>query len=138
MSALETALVALRGVVAGAAPAATVERNADAPQRLPPGGLVVLRDGSQEDALEMFSPLRYAVTHAADIEIVAATESARDTLQAAIVAAIVANRTLSGAVDWAHPDAPSLALVDFDDAPGLFAARVPVQLLYVVAGSAAA
>lgn len=138
MSALETAITALLAVVTAAAPGATVERNADAPERLPAGGLVVVRDGSQVDALEMFSPLRYSVTHVADVEIVAASELARDTMQAAIVAAILANRTLSGAVDWAQPDGADLALVDFENAPGLFSARLPVQLLYVVTGSAAA
>ena len=138
MSARETALTALLAVVTAAAGSATVERNADAPERLPAGGLVVLRDGSQTDAVEMFSPLRYAVTHQADVEIVAASEAARDTLLAAIVTAIVANRTLSGAVDWAQPEAPDLALVDFENAPGQFAARLGVSLLYVVTGSAAA
>lgn len=137
MSARETALTALLAVVTAAASAATVLRNADAPQRLPAGGLVVLRDGSQADALEMFSPLRYAVTHVADLEIVAASESARDTLLTTIATAIVANRTLTGTVDFAQAEAPDLSLVDFEDAPGLPAARLPVQMLFTVAGSAA-
>lgn len=138
MSARETALAALLGVVTSAATGATVVRNDTADERLPAGGLVVVRDGQQTDELEMFSPLRFAVTHQADVEIIAATEAARDTLLGLIVAALLANRTLSGAVDWTQPEAPDLATVDFPDAQGMRAARLPVSMLFTVLGSAAA
>ncbi len=41
----EAVLDAIKTLVASALPAAEVKRNLDKPERIPPGGLVILRDG---------------------------------------------------------------------------------------------
>jgi len=53
----------------------------------------------------------------------------------AIGAAIAADRTLGGAVDWAQPGAPEFEDVEFEGAAAARAASVPVTLFFTVAGS---
>ncbi|MDI3309538.1 MAG: hypothetical protein QJR07_20900, partial [Acetobacteraceae bacterium] len=108
----------LRAAMAGALrfaarnPAPLVLRNETVPQRLPPGGLVVLRDGETAEETPLLSPLAWAVEHRAEVEVsvAGATPAARaallDALLAAIAAAIAADRTLGGAVEWAQPGSP--------------------------------
>jgi hypothetical protein len=134
VSARETALAALLGVLATVADGIAV-RNSTAPETVP---AIVLRDGNQTDEEAIFSPLMFNITHQAEVEIIAATEAALDVLLVAVAGAITADRTLGGAVSFAHPEAPSLATVDVDGGGPAFAAQLPVTLMFTATGSPAA
>ena len=145
MSMREAAIAALHGRLAAALgtrnPAPLVLRGETVPQRLPPGGLVVLRDGETVEETAILSPLAWAIEHRAEVEVTVggATPAARtallDALLVAIAAAITADRTLGGAVEWAQPDAPDVQDVEFEGAATARAASVPVALFFTVAGS---
>jgi len=134
LSRLQTAL-AIRN------PAPLVLRGENVPQRLPPGGLVVLRDGEAIEETAILSPLAWAIEHRAEVEVTVggATPVARtillDALLVDIAAAIAADRTLGGAVEWAQPGAPDFEDVEFEGAAAARAASVPVALFFTVAGS---
>jgi hypothetical protein len=134
---MEAALVALASALDGAT-TLEVLRNSDRPEEVPAGGLVVLRDGAQQDAEATMSPLRYHVEHLAEVVILAATESERDALLADMSAAVIADRTLGGVVEWAEVLPVSMDLADFDGAEGLRGALMPVALHYITTGSPAA
>ena len=109
----ETVLGAVKALVASALPGAEVKRNLAKPERIPPGGLVVIRDGDPGEPDVTLSPVSYLYTHRIPVEI-AAFESATltreqvlDGMLAAIGAAIIANRRLGGLVDWIEAEAPS-------------------------------
>ncbi len=136
MSARETALAALHTLLATAlAPAAKVLRNETVPQRLPASGLVVIRDGETVEETAILSPLAFAVEHRAEVEVVATDTATLDTLLVEIGAAITADRTLGGAVEWAQPGAADFQDVEFEGAAAARAALVPVTLWFTVAGS---
>ena len=145
MSMRETAIAALHGRLATSLadrnPAPLVLRGETVPQRLPPGGLVVLRDGETVEETAILSPLAWAIEHRAAIEVTvagamsAARSTLLDALLVAIAAAVTADRTLGGAVDWAQPGAPEFEDVEVEGAAAARAASVPVALFFTVAGS---
>ena len=145
MSTRETAIAALHGRLAAALatrnPAPLVLRGETVPQRLPPGGLVVIRDGETVEETAILSPLAWAIEHRAEVEVTVAgaTPAARnaqlDALLVDIAAAITADRTLGGAVEWAQPGASDFEDVEFEGAAAARAASVPVTLFFTVAGS---
>jgi hypothetical protein len=135
----ETALAALSARLGAAlatrSPAPKVLRNETVPQRLPAGGLVMVRDGETVEETAILSPLAWAVEHRAEVEVVAATGALLDTLLVDIAAAIAGDRTLGGAVEWAQPGAPSFDDAEAEGAAATRAASVPVTLSFTVAGS---
>ena len=145
MSVREIALAALYArlgaALAARNPAPKVLRNETVPQRLPTGGLVVVRDGETVEETAILSPLAWAIEHRAEVEVTVAgaTPAARnaqlDALLVAIAAAITADRSLGGAVEWAQPGAPDFEDVEFEGAAAARAASVPVALFFTVAGS---
>jgi len=145
MSARETALAALHArlqtALAARSPAPMVLRNETVPQRLLPGGLVVLRDGTMVEETPILSPLAWQIEHRAEVEVAAAgaTPAARaallDALLLAIAAALTTDRTLGGAVEWAQPGAPEFGDVEFEGAAAARAASLPVTLWFTAAGS---
>ena len=145
MSMREAAIAALHGrlatSLAGRNPAPLVLRGETVPQRLPPGGLVVIRDGETVEETAILSPLTWAIEHRTEIEVTVggATSAARtallDALLVDIAAAIAADRTLGGAVEWAQPGAPDFEDVEFEGAAAARAASIPVALFFTVAGS---
>jgi hypothetical protein len=139
MSVRETALAALSARLGAALatrnPAPKILRNETVPQRLPAGGLVVVRDGETVEETPILSPLSWAVEHRAEVEVVAATGALLDALLVDIAAAIGGDRTLGGAVEWAQPGAPSFDDAETEGAAAARAARVPVTLFFTVAGS---
>ena len=139
MSVRETALAALAArlseALATREPAATVLRNETVPQRLPPGGLVVVRDGETVEETAILSPLAWAVEHRAEVEVVAGTGALLDALLVDIAAAIAGDRTLGGAVEWAQPGAASFEDAETEGAAAARAASIPVTLSFTVAGS---
>ncbi|WP_191084741.1 hypothetical protein [Roseococcus microcysteis] len=139
MSVRETALAALSARLGAALavrnPAPKVLRNETVPQRLPAGGLVVVRDGETLEETPILSPLAWAVEHRAEVEVVASTGALLDALLVDIAAAIAGDRTLGGAVEWAQPGAPSFDDAEAEGAAAARAASVPVTLSFTVAGS---
>ena len=145
MSMREVAIAALHNrfatALAGRNPAPLVLRGETMPQRLPPGGLVVIRDGETVEETAILSPLAWAIEHRAEIEVTVggATPAARnallDALLVDIAGAITADHTLGGAVEWAQPGAPDFEDVEFEGAAAACAASVPVMLFFTVAGS---
>ncbi|WP_027285908.1 hypothetical protein [Rubritepida flocculans] len=145
MSTREAAIAALHGrlvtALAARNPAPTILRGETVPQRLPPGGLVILRDGETVEESAILSPLSYAIEHRAEVEVTVAgaTPAARaallDALLMDIAAATTADRTLGGAVEWAQPGAAEFEDVEFEGAAAARAARLPLTLFFTVAGS---
>ncbi len=145
MSAREAAIAALQSrLVTSLAvrnPAPIVLRGETVPQRIPPGGLVVVRDGETVEETPILSPLAWQIEHRAEVEITVAgaTPAARNTLLDAllvdIAAAITTSRTLTGAVEWAQPGSASFEDVEFEGAAAARTAAIPVTLWFTVAGS---
>lgn len=139
MSIRETAITALQSRLALSLalrnPAPKLLRNETVPQRLPPGGLVVLRDGETVEETPILSPLAWQIEHRAVVEVVAGSTALLDALLVEIGAAITADRTLGGAVEWAQPGAPSFDDVETEGAAASRAAAIPVTLVFTVAGS---
>jgi hypothetical protein len=71
----ETVLGAVKALVVAALSGAEVKRNLAKPERIPPGGLVVIRDGEPGEPDVTLSPVSYLYTHRIPVEI-AAFESA--------------------------------------------------------------
>ncbi|MGK7865208.1 hypothetical protein [Falsiroseomonas sp. E2-1-a4] len=139
MSIRETAITALQNRLALSLalrnPPPKLLRNETVPQRLPPCGLVVLRDGETVEETPILSPLSWQIEHRAVVEVVAASTTPLDALLVEIGAAITADRTLGGTVEWAQPGAPSFDDVETEGAATARAAAIPVTLVFTVAGS---
>jgi hypothetical protein len=140
MSAREAAIAALHDVLASVLaardPAPTVLRNETVPQRIPPGGLVVVRDGETLSETAMFSPLAWAIEHGAEVEIVVAgatpadRDAALDDLLSAVGAAVAGDRTLGDAVEWAGPGTPRFEDIVIEGAAASRAALITVTLAF--------
>ena len=125
---LQSLLVQLQSV-----PLVKVERNRLRPERVPPEGLLILRDGELGEPEVLLSPLIYVWTHAARIEVYSAAgdlDAHMDTLLGDVGNALSADPTLGGLIDLMDVGAP-----DFDGAapeggPDIKAAVVPVRLTY--------
>ena len=117
--------------------AATVLRDEVLPERIPPAGLIILRDGQPGEPEVTLSPLRYHVPHRAELEVIVQSANDRattfDTLIAAIGTALAADRTLGGLCDWAEAEAPASVDLPVDGAVSLKAAVVTVVLHYSTA-----
>ncbi|RMH47691.1 MAG: acyl-CoA transferase [Alphaproteobacteria bacterium] len=114
----------------------TVLRGDVLPERVPAGGLVILRDGEPGEPEVTLSPLAYHYQHRAEIEAVvqdADREGAFDTLTASIGTALAADRTLGGLCDWVEAEAPRSVDLPIDGAASLKAAVIPVILHYTTA-----
>lgn len=109
----EQVLDAIKTLVAAALPNAEVKRNLAKAERIPPGGLVIIRDGDPGEPEVILSPLSYVYTHRIPIELAAyetssaTREQVLDGMLGAIGAAVVANRTLGGLCDFIEAEAPS-------------------------------
>lgn len=83
--------------------AATVLRDEALPERIPPSGLIILRDGEPGEPEMTLSPLRYHYQHRAELEVIVQAGTGRastfDALIAAIGAALAADQTLGGLCD---------------------------------------
>jgi hypothetical protein len=113
-----------------------VLRNEVLPERIPAGGVVILRDGDPGEPDVLLSPPEYVYAHRADIEVVVdgATPATRDgtfdSIMIAIGAALALDRTLGGLCDYIETVAPEPIDLSVDGAPGLKAAVVPLVLHY--------
>ena len=124
----ETVLAAVKVHVAAALPGTDVKRNLAKAERIPPGGLVVIRDGDPGEPEVSLSPLTYLFSHRIPLEIAAyeratlTREQVLDAMTDAIGAAVMANRTLGGLCDWIEAEAPVTDDIEAVGAlPGRFA-----------------
>ena len=112
---------------------ATALRGEVLPERVPAGGLLILRDGEPGEPEVTLSPLAYHYQHRAEIETIlqgADRDAALDSLIASIGAALAADRTLGGLCDWMEAEAPQPVDLPIEGAASLKAAVIPVVLHY--------
>jgi hypothetical protein len=109
----EQVLDAVKALLSSALPTADVRRNLAKPERIPPGGLVVVRDGDPGEPEVMLSPLTYLYTHRIPIELAAYETSSQlpeqvlDEMLGAIGVAVSGDRTLGGLCDFIEAQAPA-------------------------------
>ncbi len=131
---LQVLLAALQTV-----PGATVLRGAILPERIPAGGLLILRDGAPGTPEVTLSPLQYHYEHRAEVEVIvqsktpAARDAAFDAQLSELATVITADRTLGGLCDWIEAEAPQPVDLPVEGAEALKAAIVPVILTYTTA-----
>ncbi|TGN62348.1 acyl-CoA transferase [Paracoccus liaowanqingii] len=117
--------------------AAAVLRDEILPERIPPQGLIILRDGQPGEPEVTLSPLRYHYQHRAELEVVVQAGSNRpsafDTLIAAIGSVLTADPTLGGLCDWVEPEAPVPVDLPVEGAAAIKAAVITVVLHYTTA-----
>ena len=117
--------------------AATVLRDDVLPERIPPAGLIILRDGQPGEPEVTMSPLRYHFQHRAELEVIVQTPGNRatafDTVIATIGTVMAADRTLGGLCDWVEAEAPASVDLPVDGAISLKAAVIIVVLHYTTA-----
>jgi hypothetical protein len=117
-------------------PLVKVERNRLRPERLPPEGLIILRDGDVGEPEILLSPLSYVWTHAARIEVfsgAADPDGHLDDLLMAIATALTADPTLGGLVDLIDVGAPDFDAAAPEGGADVKAAIVSVRLIYETA-----
>ena len=132
----EQVLEALRALLA-TVPGAVVERNGVLPEKVPPGGLLILRDGDPgepEQALGGFGNAYYQ--HAVEIEVylaagdAAARDAAFDQLLQQIGAALEADPTLGGLALGLTYGRPEPAIEAVAGAPAIKGATLTVTVDY--------
>ena len=132
LAALETRLKTITATITDI----EVHRNLAQPPSVPDGGLVILRDGDPGDPEIVLSPVIYQWEHVAEIEIVVAEgddavrTTAVDAILAAIGVALVADRTLAGAVEDVRAEPPVPEDEGVEGAPALRGVILPVTLFY--------
>jgi hypothetical protein len=133
----EQMLEAMRSLLE-AVPGAVVERNSVLPEKVPAGGLIILRDGDPgdtEQALGGFGSVCYQ--HAVEIEIyveqgdATARDAAFDNLLQQIGAALEADPTLGGLAFGLAYGRPEASIEAVPGAPAIKAATLTVTVDYV-------
>ena len=136
----ETILIALANLLR-TVPHVPVLRGEVLPERIPPAGLMMLRDGNPGEPGVTLSPLMYHYQHRAELEVIVQTGEDRDArfdrLIGRIGAAISADRTLRGLCDWVEAEAPEPVDLPVEGAATLKAAVVPIILHYATSDALA-
>jgi hypothetical protein len=130
----ETILTALADLLR-TVPHVPVLRGEVLPERIPPSGLMILRDGNPGEPGVTLSPLMYHYQHRAELEVIVQTGEDRDArfdrLIGRIGAAIAADRTLRGRCDWVEAEAPEPVDLPVEGGATIKAAIIPIILHYV-------
>lgn len=130
----ETVLSALFTALQGIGNGVTVLRNEVLPERVPVGGLLILRDGQPGEPEVTLSPLRYHWQHRVEIEAFvrgsSGLELAFDVLAERVGLAVEADRTLGGLCDWIENDAPEPVDLAVEGATNIKAAVLMLTLHY--------
>jgi hypothetical protein len=121
-----------------AIPSASIRREAPLAESIPAPGVIILRDGDPGEPEILLSPATYLWQHRAEFEVIVQQPSPTatatlDDLLSAIGAALAADRTLGGLVDWMEWSAPQMRDLAVEGAAPLKAAVVPVILYYASA-----
>ena len=128
----ETSLTALADLLR-TVPHVPVLRGEVLPERVPPAGLMILRDGEPGDPGVTLSPLRYHFQHRAEIEAVVQgvdRDTAFAALCASVGAVISADRTLGGRCDWIEAEAPRPVDLPVEGGASLKAGMIAIVLHY--------
>lgn len=132
----ETILTALHARLQSLA--AAVLRDEVLPERIPPAGLIILRDGQPGEPEVTLSPLRYHYQHRTELEVIVQAANNRatafDTLIASIGITLEADRTLGGLCDWVEAEAPASVDLHVEGGVSLKAAVITVVLHYTTTG----
>jgi hypothetical protein len=140
MTPRETILTALADLLR-TVPHVPVLRGEVLPERIPPAGLMILRDGTPGAPGVTLSPLMYHYQHRAELEVIVQTREDRDTrfdrLIGRIGAAIAADRTLRGRCDWVEAEAPEPVDLPVEGGAAIKAAVVPIILHYATSDALA-
>jgi hypothetical protein len=111
------------------------------PERIPPAGLMILRDGNPGEPGVTLSPLMYHYQHHAELEVIVQTGEDRDArfdqLIGRIGAAIGADRTLRGRCDWVEAEAPEPVDLPVEGGAAIKAAIIPIILHYATSDALA-
>ena len=116
-----------------------VTRNDVLPEKIPPEGLFILRDGDSGEPEILMSPLSYYWEHLASLEVFAQAADAdqrnaiMDELFQSIAAVLSADPTLGGLCDRVTPQAPDTNSIAIEGAANIRAAIVPIELIYTTA-----
>ena len=136
----ETILTALADLLR-TIPHAPVLRGGVLPERIPPAGLMILRDGAPGEPGVTLSPLMYHYQHRAELEVIVQSSADRDGLFDALIAQIgavtAADRTLRGLCDWVEAEAPEPIDLPIEGGAALKAAVVPILLHYATSDALA-
>ena len=136
----ETILTALADLLS-TIPHVPVLRGEVLPERIPPAGLMILRDGSPGEPGVTLSPLTYHFQHRSELEVIVQSATDRDAvfdaLLAQIGAVIAADRTLRGLCDWVEPEAAEPVDLPVEGAASLKAGIVPIILHYATSDALA-
>ncbi|WP_445811278.1 acyl-CoA transferase [Yoonia sp.] len=131
----ETILTALADLLR-TVPHVPVLRGEVLPERIPPSGLMILRDGNPGEPGVTLSPLMYHYQHSAELEVIVQTGEQRDArfdrLIGRIGAAISADRTLRGLCDWVESEAPEPVDLPVEGSATIKAAIIPIILHYAM------
>ena len=130
----ETALVALKTVLDGMV-GPQVERNTEVPEDIPGAGLLILRDGDPGEPEVVLSPVTYSYNHMAEVEVFiqegpATRDATFDALLVSLSAAVNADKTLSGGVDFLTIHRPENDTAGEEGSAGVKSATVPIELFY--------
>jgi len=129
----ETILTALADLLS-TIPHVPVLRGDVLPERIPPAGLMILRDGNPGEPGVTLSPLMYHYQHRAELEVIVQSTTDRDAvfdaLSAQIGAVIAADRTLRGLCDWIELEAAEPVDLPVEGAAPLKAGIIPIILHY--------
>ena len=140
MTPRETILTALADLLR-TIPHVPVLRGEVLPERIPPPGLMILRDGNPGEPGVTLSPLTYHYQHRAELEVIVQSSTARDTffdgIAAQISAVISADRTLRGLCDWVEAEAPEPVDLPIEGAAAIKAAVIPIILHYTTSDALA-
>lgn len=127
---LSALFTALKGIIGAA-----VLRNEVLPEKIPPAGLLIMRDGQPGDPEVTLSPLRYHWQHRVEVELFvrgsAGLDLAFDTLAEKVGLAVDADRTLGGRCDWIETDSPEPVDLAVEGATNIKAAVLMLTLHYV-------
>ena len=140
MSVREIILTALSDLLR-TIPHVPVLRGEVLPERIPPAGLMILRDGNPGEPGMTLSPLMYHYQHRAELEVIVQSATDRDAvfdaLLAQISAVIAADRTLRGLCDWVEPEAAEPVDLPVEGAASLKAGIIPIILHYATSDALA-
>jgi hypothetical protein len=129
-----------RLLIAGAA----VKRNEALPQAVPPGGLIILRDGDPGEPDVTLNPRSEFYSHRAEIEafvtpaVSGGGEAALDGLLTAIGTALAADRGLGGLAENLFWSAPETSVLAIEGAAPILTARIIVTIEFLVGDPLAA
>ena len=114
----------------------SVKRNDPLPQKIPDGGLIILRDGNVGEPEILLSPTCYIFTHRAELEVIVqkVTSAERDQNLDAILVQIgellQEDPGLGGEVDYMYADPPEFVEEPGEGGVTIKGAIVPIVLEY--------